>query len=111
MTTKHKCFSYAIRKLNWHSKWNNTFFSSQAENSRMDMIVHSQAVDEKHEERLAELAEERARKVEEREAKEQRAEMRRRKLEQQRREKMEGLRERIRNREERILGEQEQVGK
>ena len=41
----------------------------QAQNSRNQMIEHTQNVDEKHEERLAEIAEERARKVEEREAK------------------------------------------
>ncbi len=38
----------------------------QAQNSRIDQLAHNQTVDEKHEERLAELAEERARKVEER---------------------------------------------
>ncbi len=83
----------------------------QAQNSRIDMLAHNQTADEKHEERLAELAEERARKMEERSAKEARAEERRRQMEEKRLQSLEALRQRIRTREERIQEEQEQARK
>lgn len=79
----------------------------QAQNARFDRIAHSQNEVEKHEERLAELAEERARKVEEREAKEAKAQQRRMDMEDKRLRRMEAMRERIRTREERIQEEQE----
>ncbi len=79
----------------------------QAQNARIDMIAHTQNVDEKHEERLAELAEERARKVEEREAKEAKAQQRRKDMEDKRLRRMEAMKERIRSREERIQEEKE----
>ncbi|TRY69208.1 hypothetical protein TCAL_14237 [Tigriopus californicus] len=83
----------------------------QAQNTRIDMLTHNQTIDEKHEERLAELAEERARKAEEREAKEARAEQRRKDLEEKRQANLNALRERIKSREERIMEEQEQTRK
>ena len=83
----------------------------QAQNSRIDMLAHNQTVDEKHEERLAELAEERARKIEEREAKEARAEQRRREMEEKRQKNVQKLKEKIRTRDERIQEEQEQQKK
>ena len=74
----------------------------QARNARVEQLAHSRNIDEKHEERLAELAEERARKVEEREAKEAKAQQRRKDMEDRRLRKMEAMREKIRTREERI---------
>jgi len=81
--------------------------SLSLQNSRIDQLAQNQTADVKHEERLAELAEERARKQGEREAKEARAEERRRQLEEKRLQEMEALRERIRTREERIQEDKE----
>ena len=51
------------------------------QNARIDLLTHNQNADEKAGERLAELAEERAKKAEQREAKEIAAEERRRAME------------------------------
>ena len=51
------------------------------QNARIDLLTHNQASDEKAGERLAELAEERAKKVEQRASKEAAAEERRRAME------------------------------
>merc|ERR1740128_971453 len=56
----------------------------QAQNARIDMISQVSSADEKCEERLAELAEERAKMAEQREEREARAEERRRALEEER---------------------------
>ena len=72
------------------------------QNARIDLLTHNQTADEKAEERLAELADERAKKAEQREAKEAAAEERRRAMEAKRMEKVQALREKIQTREERI---------
>lgn len=82
-----------------------------AQNTRFDMLAQNQAADEKAEERLAEFANERAKKADQREAKEARAEERRRKLEDKRIKDVEALRIKILRREERIQEEQEQIRK
>ncbi|XP_040569943.1 LOW QUALITY PROTEIN: uncharacterized protein [Lepeophtheirus salmonis] len=83
----------------------------QAQNARIEVMAHNQTSDEKCEGRLAELAEERAKKAEQREAKEARAEEKRRKIELKRIKDVERLKERIRTREERIEVEQKQLRK
>ena len=53
----------------------------QARNARVEQLAHSRNLDEKHGERLAELAEERARKAGEREEREAKAQQRRKDME------------------------------
>ncbi|QQP52863.1 Uncharacterized protein FKW44_005141 [Caligus rogercresseyi] len=83
----------------------------QAQNARIEVMAQNASADEKCEGRLAELAEERAKKAEQREAKEARAEERRREMEMKRIKDVEALKERIRSREERIQEEQKQLRK
>jgi len=79
----------------------------QAQNTRFDMIAQVTTMDEKCEERLAELAEERAKKAEQREEREARAEERRKAIEEERQRHLDEMLERRRTREERIQGELE----
>ena len=75
------------------------------QNARIDLLTHNQTADEKAGERLAELAEERAKKNEQREAKEAAAEERRRAMEAKRLQNVQALREKIRTREGKLFEE------
>ena len=76
----------------------------QAQNARIDMITQVSNADEKCEERLAVLAEEKAKKAEQREEREARAEERRREIEEARQRNLEAMISRRKEREQRIQG-------
>ena len=78
----------------------------QAQNNRLDIIYQVDHAEENCGERLAEIAEERAKKAEQREEREAKAEERRKMLEAERLNKKTALLERRREREERIQEEQ-----
>ena len=76
--------------------------SLQAQNARMDMITQVETADEKCEERLAEIAGERAKKAEQRRKGAEEAEERRRAMEESRQRQIEEMISRRREKEERI---------
>jgi len=76
----------------------------QAQNARIDMISQVSTADEKCEERLAEIAGERAKKAEQQAERDARAEERRRAMEAERQKHLDAMIERRREREERIQG-------
>jgi len=78
----------------------------QAQNTRMDMMFQVEHADENCEERLAEIAGERAKKAEQREEREAKAEERRRAMEDERQKQKNAMMERRREKEERIQEEQ-----
>jgi len=78
----------------------------QAQNTRMDMMFQVEHADENCEERLAEIAGERAKKAEQREERELKAEERRRIMEEERQKQKNAMMERRREKEERIQEEQ-----
>merc|ERR1719427_1044742 len=78
----------------------------QAQNTRMDMMNQVEHADENCEERLAEIAGERAKKAEQREEREAKAEERRRAMEEERQKQKNAMIERRREKEERIQEEQ-----
>jgi len=78
----------------------------QAQNTRMDMMFQVEHADENCEERLAEIACERAKKAEQREEREAKAEERRRAMEDERQKQKNAMIERRREKEERIQEEQ-----
>jgi len=78
----------------------------QAQNTRMDMMFQVEHADEHCEERLAEIAVERAKKAEQREEREAKAEERRRMMEEERQKQKYAMIEKRREKEERIQEEQ-----
>ena len=76
--------------------------SLQAQNARMDMITQVETADEKCEERLAEIAGERAKKAEQRRKGAEEAEERRRAMEESRQKQIEEMISRRKEKEERI---------
>jgi len=78
----------------------------QAQHTRMDMMTQVEHADENCEERLAEIAGERAKKAEQREEREAKAEERRRAMEEERQKQKNAMIERRREKEERIQEEQ-----
>ena len=80
--------------------------SLQAQNNRMDMMNQVEQADGTCEERLAEIAGERAKKAEQREEREAKAVERRRVMEEERQKQKTAMMERRREKEERIQGEQ-----
>jgi len=80
--------------------------SLQAQNTRMDMMFQVEHADENCEERLAEIAGERAKKAEQREEREAKAEERRRVMEDERQKQKNAMIEKRREKEERIQEEQ-----
>merc|ERR1719466_630224 len=80
--------------------------SLQAQNNRMDMMNQVEHADGTCEERLAEIAGERAKKAEQREEREAKAVERRRAMEEERQKQKNAMIERRREKEERIQEEQ-----
>jgi hypothetical protein len=101
----------------------------QAQNMRIDLLVHKETAEVKHGVKLLEIAEERAKKIEERSVKEAEARERRRRIEEvsltkgkvfthfcskrfafkERQLNMAALKQRIKTRQERVNEEQQQV--